>query len=98
MRKARIHNLGFKKRNRPTKRRLDGPGAQLNGFVCLRSQIKIVVGQAAGIVSYQRQANLVVADINVRMMSCAFGQLAAAIAESWRGAKFFEADGGSRFA
>jgi hypothetical protein len=54
MRKARIHILGFKKRNRPTKLRLDGPREQLDRFVSLRSQIKIVVGQAAGIVSYQR--------------------------------------------
>jgi len=74
-------------------------GVPLTGeLLCLASQIEVFLGEAASIVGRESEANVVVADIDVRMVAGQLGQFADLIHEVQGGTEIFELKGFYEFA
>jgi len=67
-------------------------------FIDIVSQTNIALGNAASIVSYQCQPNLVISDVDIGMMPGVIGEIGDAVYEFHRFQKVIESKGSNQFA
>ena len=66
-------------------------------FIDVLSQTNIALGNAAGIVSHQRQPDLVVSDVDIGMMAGFLGEIGDVVHEFHRLQEVIEREGSNQF-